>query len=55
MATVCTSDVAHSGPSNAQGVCVYAQTHEQLGGTLVHTLCGVFKNCVLKAIHIDLN
>ena len=34
MATVRTSDVAHSGPSNAQGVCVYAQTHEKLGGTL---------------------
>ncbi len=31
------SDVAHRGPRNAQRVCVYAQTHEKLGGTLLVT------------------
>lgn len=33
----CISDVAHSSPQFAQGACVYAQIHEKLEGTLIHT------------------
>ena len=35
--TVHTSDVAHSGPRDAQGVCVFAHTQEKLQGTLFGT------------------
>lgn len=35
VATLCKSDVAHSGPRCALGACVYAQTHDKLEGTLL--------------------